>query len=116
MERRILRKKARSPVTADFESDIAATASNPCEPRSSVGEMAAVDAGPEGLKHPDTHPDRLGTLADGSPSDDKSRSNSCDRPVERNENESADPVGDGSAKVEVADSVPRKRTRKSAGS
>ena len=116
MERRILRKKARSPVTADFKSDIAVTAPNRCEPRSTVGEMAAVDAGPEGLRHPDTDPDKLRTLADRTLSDYKSRSNSFDRPVERNEDESADPVGDGSADAEVADSVPRKRTRKSAGS
>ena len=116
MKKRILRKKARSPVTADFKNDIAVTASNPCEPRSSVCEMAAVDAGPEELRHPDTDPDRFRTLADGTPSDDKSRSNSFDRPVERNENESADPVGDGIADAEVANSVPRKRTRKSAGS
>ena len=116
MEKRILRKKARNPVTADFKSDIAVTAPNPCEPRSTVGEMAAVNARPERPRHPDTHPDRLRTLADGTPSDDKSRSNSFDRPVERNENESTDPVGDGIADAEVANSVPRKRTRKSAGS
>ena len=78
--------------------------------------MVAVVAGRDGRGYLDTDPDEIHTLADDTPSDDESTPDFFDRPVEMNENEFADPVGDGVAASDLADSdladsMPLKRSR-----